>query len=415
MKSFLSYLKEAQSVVGVKAGHMSHIEDLVFDLGVEGTRKSIFFLRDVRDMLSQGTGSKKSVITSKLDGAPALIAGINPENGKFFVAKKGIFNKNPKLYYSHADVDADTTGDLAEKLKIAFTEVKKLNIKSGIFQGDIMFTRADLSKQSIDGKDYITFHPNTIVYAVEADSALGKKIKRSNIGIVWHTTYEGNTIAELKPTFGREVVPHFRESATSWMEDATFKDVSGVATFTDGERADFDAKLSEIGKHFQRMPASVVNAIHKDADLLTLVHTYNNSKVRAGQRVKDVKAHVDGLYQFIYDRYEKEISSLKTSVAKERKDAARTKILNFFTLHPKHEIVAVFELSQKIAEAKQILVDKLNRAGSLGTFLKTRDGFKVTGAEGFVAISSQGAVKLVDRLEFSMANFSPEVLKGWQR
>ena len=103
VKTLLSFIKEAQQVVGVKAGHMTHLEDLVFDLGVEGTRKAINFMRDIRDMLSQGAGNKKAVATVKFDGAPALIAGVNPENGKFFVAKKGIFNKNPKLYYSHAD------------------------------------------------------------------------------------------------------------------------------------------------------------------------------------------------------------------------------------------------------------------------------------------------------------------------
>jgi hypothetical protein len=205
MKTFKSFLVEAEAVVGVKAGHMTHLEDLVFDLGVEGTRKAINFMRDVRDMLSQGTGQKKAVATVKFDGAPALIAGINPENGKFFVAKKGIFNKNPKLYYSHADIDADTQGDLANKLKVAFTECKKLGLTSGVYQGDIMFTSDSLKLEKIDGVDYVTFHPNTIVYAVQKESALGRQIRRANIGIVWHTTFEGDTIATLKPTFGKQV------------------------------------------------------------------------------------------------------------------------------------------------------------------------------------------------------------------
>lgn len=415
MKTFKSFLQEAEAVVGVKAGHMTHLEDLVFDLGVEGTRKAINFMRDVRDMLSQGTGSKKAVATVKFDGAPALIMGVNPENGKFFVAKKGIFNKNPKLYYSHADIDADTQGDLANKLKVAFTECKKLGLTSGVYQGDIMFTSDSLKNEDINGEDYVTFHPNTIVYAVKKDSTLGRQIKRANIGIVWHTTFEGDTIAALKPTFGKPIVDKFAKKATSWMEDATFKDVTGVATFTDAERAAFDSKLSEIGTMFQRMPSTVVNAIHKDETLLTLVHTYNNSKIRAGERVTDIPAHVSGLYDFIFERYEKEKKGLKTLAAKTRKDEERKKVLNFFALHPKSEIIKVFELASSIATAKQMLVDKMNRASNVGTFLKTKDGFRVTGAEGFVAISEQGAVKLVDRLEFSLANFSPLVLKGWQR
>ena len=59
----------------------------------------------------------------------------------------------------------------------------------------------------------------------------------------------------------------------------------------------------------------------------------------------------------------------------------------------------------------------MNKAASIKTFLKTKDGFEVTGVEGFVAIDhlTGGAVKIVDRMEFSRANFSADILKGWQR
>ena len=410
MITFKTYLKEAAANT-----HMTHIEDLVFDMGVEGTRRAIFFLRDVRDMLSQSSGEKKSVATIKFDGSPAILAGINPENGKFFVAKKGLFNKNPKLYYSHEDIDADTTGDLAYKLKVAFDECKKLGIKSGIYQGDILFTQKDLKKEKIDGQDYITFHPNTIVYAVPENSQLASTIKKANIGIVWHTSYEGDSLANLSASFGKPITPLFRKTTSSWMEDATFKDVSGAATFTDAERKQFDSLLSEIGSLFRSISAQTLNAIHKDSDLLELVHIFNNSKVRAGKRVDDVEKHVDEFYQFIDDRYTKELQSKKTAKAQDAVSARRAKILNFFMVHPKQEIVKIFELNKKIAEAKTILVNKLNKASSLGTFLKTKNGFRVTAPEGYVAISDNGAVKLVDRLEFSYANFSPEILRGWTK
>lgn len=277
-----------------------------------------------------------------------------------------------------------------------------------------MFTKDMLSTEDIDGVSYITFHPNTIVYAVPIKSELGKHIQKANIGIVWHTTYTGSTIESLKPNFGQQIVHQFKNTPTSWMEDATFKDVGGVATFTMAERKFFDGKLSEIGKHFRGLPANTVNAIHKDPDLLMLVHTYNNSKIRQGQKVKDIEAHVDGLYQFIHDRFDKEIQALKTDKSKAGRNDKRIKILSFFSSHPRSDIVAVFKLAQMIAEAKQILLDKLNRAGGIGTFLKTTNGFRVTAQEGFVAISDRGAVKLVDRMEFSLANFSPEVLKGFR-
>lgn len=409
MITLKQYINEAKNL------HLEHAEDLVFDLGVEGTRTAINFLRDVRDMLTVGEASNRGTITVKWDGAPAVFAGINPENGRFFVAKKGLFNKTPKLYYSHEDIMSDTTGDLASKLKIAFTECNKLGIKSGVYQGDILFTKQDLFTQDIDGEKYVCFHPNTIVYAVPYGSGLAKRIMAANVGIVWHTTYTGKTISGLSASFGKSITNNFKKTNTSWMQDATFTDATGVSMFSARERTEFDAKLSAIGKMFQQMPSQLVNAIHKDPDLLALVHVYNNSKVRAGEMVADVNSHVDGLYQFIHDRFAKEEGTKKTVEGKTKVAEKRRKILNFFLLHPKAEIAKVFALSRMIADAKLMLVRKLNSASNVATFLKTRDGFRVTAPEGYVAIRGDGAVKLVDRMQFSMANFSPEIVKGWER
>ena len=200
------------------------------------------------------------------------------------------------------------------------------------------------------------------------------------------------------------------------MVDATYSDVTGVAMFSPQERAAFDEKLSRIGRLFRSIPAQVLNAIHKDPDLLGLVKIYNNSKIRAGIRTSDnVTMHVDGLYQFIVDRYGKEEADKKTAVGKQKVADKRKKVLNFFFAHPRTEIAKLFELSFAIADAKQMLINQLNRASGISTFLKTKNGFRVTTPEGYVALNSSGAVKLVDRLEFSMANFSPEILRAWER
>ena len=81
------------------------------------------------------------------------------------------------------------------------------------------------------------------------------------------------------------------------------------------------------------------------------------------------------------------------------------------------ELISIFELINLLVQAKQMVVDKLNRTSSIGTFLRTKKGIRATNQEGFVAIDrlTGGAVKLVDRMEFSYANFSPEVLKGWDK
>ena len=75
------------------------------------------------------------------------------------------------VYKSHADIDADTSGDLSKKLKLAYDNLKGLDIK-GVIQGDFMFDAGDLETQKIDGKRYISFHPNTIMYTVSKGSKL---------------------------------------------------------------------------------------------------------------------------------------------------------------------------------------------------------------------------------------------------
>lgn len=410
MKSLKEYLVEEKNT------HMEHVEDEIFNGGVQGTRKAINFLRDLRDMLA-GNSSSKITATVKWDGAPAIFAGIDPRDGKFFVAKKGVFNKDPKVYKTPAEVDADTSGDLATKLKIALAEFKKLGIKSGVYQGDLMFTKADLKNEKIDGVDYITFHPNTIVYAVPVNTDLAKKIKAAKIGVVWHTTYTGSSFETMKASFGQSIINKIGSSPSVWMDDANYKDYSGTATFTGAETAQLTSILSNAGTIFQSIPAKTLNDIKNNEQLKQLIKTFNNSKIRQGVRIPDAAQHVRELFNFIHDRYQKEIDSKKTEKGKATHEAARKEILKYFADHDQAEIIKLFDLMNLLAAAKQMIVNKMQQAGHIPTFLKTSSGFKATGVEGFVAIDhlTGGAVKIVDRMEFSRANFSPDIIKGWQR
>ncbi len=409
MKKLKDFIKEEKNV------HMEHLEDLVFNEGVAGTRKAINFLRDLRDMLA-GHSASKITATVKWDGAPAVFAGVDPRDGKFFVAKKGVFNKEPKVYKTPAEIDADTTGDLAAKLKIALQEFKKFGIKSGVYQGDLMFTD-DKKVETIDGEKYITFHPNTIVYAVPYDSDLGRKIRSAKIGVVWHTTYTGKSFDTMTASFGQPIVSKFSHPPTVWMDDANYKDYSGTATFTKSETDHVTSQLSKVGSLFQSMDSITLNAISNDADLLTLVKTYNNTKIRAGELISDTNSHVTGLFNYIHDKYQKEIDSKKTEKGKSAQEEKRKKIMAFFANHDKREIVKIFDIANMLTDIKNQIVSKMNQAGHISTFIKTSNGFKVTGVEGFVAIDhlTGGAVKIVNRMEFSKANFSADVIKGWQR
>ena len=224
MKKLTTYLSESKNT------HMTHIEDLILDGGVKGARQAILALRSLRDMLS-GNAKAPVDITVKWDGAPAVFAGLDPSDGKFFVAKKGIFAKNPKVYKNHEDIDADTSGDLNKKLKLAFDNLKDLGIKD-VIQGDFMFEKGDLKKEKINGIPHVVFHPNTIAYAVPTDNPLAKQIESAKIGIVWHTTYSGATFETMSAEFGKEIVPKLKPSKNVWMVDATLPDLSGTATLT---------------------------------------------------------------------------------------------------------------------------------------------------------------------------------------
>jgi hypothetical protein len=410
MLKLKEFLKEEKNT------HMEHVEDLIFNEGVAGTRKAINFLQDLRNMLA-GSSTSKITATVKWDGAPAIFAGVDPRDGKFFVAKKGVFNKEPKVYKTPAEVDADTSGDLATKLKIALSEFKKLGIKEGVYQGDLMFTASDLKKETIDGQTYITFHPNTIVYAIPYDSTLGKQIRSAKIGVVWHTTYTGKSFETMKASFGKTIVDKLNKSPSIWMDDANYKDYSGTATFTKAETEEVTTVLSRAGTLFKSISASTLNAISNDADLLMAVKTFNNTKVRNAEKISDTKAHVKDLYHYIYDKYQGMMDRRSTPAGKKKQEDARTKILQFFAHHDQAQIVAIFDLANLIVEAKELIINKMNQAGHINTFLKTANGFKTTGVEGFVAIDhmSGGAVKIVDRMEFSKANFSADIIKGWQR
>lgn len=405
---FSKYLEEQKNT------HMEHAEDLVLNAGVQGARMAINYFQGVRDMLA-GHSKRPMSITVKWDGAPAVFAGVDPNDGKFFVAKKGIFNKNPKVYKTPAEVDADTSGDLANKLKAALMYFADLGIK-GVVQGDLLYTHDTIEHTEIDGEEYITFQPNTIVYTVPAKSNLAKQILRSKIGVVWHTMYEGDSFETMKATFGKDISAHLKKVPTVWHTDASFRDVSGAATFTAQDTKDLTAILSKAGSLFNSIPASTLNDISENDEFLIRVKTYNNSKVRAGEKIHNTSAHVTGLMNYIHDYYQKEADKKKTEAGKKVQLDKQKAMLRYFTAHSKSDIVKVFDLMNLLVDAKHYIVNKLNMVRTLGTFLRTADGFRATTPEGYVAIDHIGnAVKLVDRLEFSRANFSPDIIKGWQR
>ena len=396
---------------------MTHAEDAVIDGGVTGTRQVINYLRAIRDMFA-GNATRKLNVNTKFDGAPAVFAGYDPDDGKFFVAKKGIFNKNPKIYKTPADVDADTSGDLNAKLKLALAEFPKLGMKKDVvLQGDFLYSAEDLKKDTIDGESYITFHPNTILYAIPEKSDLAKTIRRSKIGVVWHTVYRGDSLESMSASFGEEIAGTLKTVNSIWSVDAFFDDVSGKATFTKAETTQITKMLSDAGRIFQKLPASVLNGLSDNELRRVRVNAFINSKIRQGQRIGNPSRFVDDMIDALNAFFDKDIESKKSERGKVSARARKEEVMSYFERTKRSDLIALFTLYNHVVDAKQMVINKLNEVGNMKTFLRTKNGYEVTGQEGFVVADHLGknALKLVDRLEFSRANFSADYIKGFEK
>ncbi len=414
MLNFSNFLTEDK---GGKNLHLEHIEDEILNYGIDGGRASINFVRSLRDMLA---GSSRSSInmTVKWDGAPAIFAGIDPSDGKFFVAKKSVFNIDPKLYKSIAEIDADNLSSaLNSKFKVAFEEFSKLGIKD-VLQGDLMFTD-DVETTVIDGKSFYTFQPNTIVYAVDVNSDFGKKVKNAKIGVVWHTTYKGKTLPDMKASFGANI-QGLQKPSTVWMDDATYKDTSGSATMTEKETAAVTASLSAAGSTFRKINSPLLTKFLTLQNGFTgnlsgaSLKTYNNSKVRKGEKITNPKSHAQGYIKWIEDAFQKNIDKLKTPARKKDLENKKKETVREMKKHISN-LTQIITFQNHVVDAKMGVVKKLNTVKSIGTFIKTSNGFKVVNPEGYVAIDrvSGNAVKLVDRMEFSFNNFT--AIKAWDK
>jgi hypothetical protein len=392
-----------------KNTHLEHVEDDIINRGSKGGENAINFLKSIRNMLA-GSSGKKVNMSVKWDGAPAIICGINPENGQFFVGTKAVFNVNPKINYTTSDIRRNHSGDLADKLTIALRELKKLNI-SGILQGDFLFSKSDLKTATIDGESMITFTPNTITYAVPVDSDIGKKIKRARMGIVFHTSYSGKTMKDLKAGFG--TVSGRSGISSVFLADAAYKDVSGSAKLTKAELSTFNARL-RMAEGSLSKAGPMLDTMNK-SDSLSVgfrLKTFFNHYIRNTQgNMAKVKTLVEMFREYYENFLKAEIDSRKTDSGKQKyRDLLKINLT--FIDRNKQSLYFAIASHVTLQNAKNFLVSKLSEIQSIGHFLRTPNGYKVTAPEGFVAVDrGAGAVKLVDRLEFSRANFTAE--KDW--
>jgi hypothetical protein len=404
MYSFKQYLFEAKNT------HLEHLEDEIINNGYEGGLNAVEFLKSLRNML---TGSSKSKVnlSVKWDGAPAVFCGINPENGKFFVGSKSIFNVTPKINYTQADIRKNHEGGLADKLSVCLKELPKLNIR-GIVQGDLLFTPGDIKSVSIRGENAIAFRPNTITYAVPENTDLAKKILQAKLGIIFHTTYTGRKMSDLKASFGVNV-NRFTKTPSVFFDDASYKDASGVATFSATESEQYDSLLRMAMGSISK-GKRILDLLKRQTNLLSVgarLKIFFNTMIREGQTIGNVKRLQSDFRKYYASVLDDEVSTKKTEAAKRKYETIRNEGLRFIDTYS-DEIYFAIASYVTLQRVKNFLVSKMNQIKSIGTFLQKDNGYEITNPEGYVAVDRMGnAVKLVDRLEFSRANFT--IAKDW--
>ena len=395
-----------------KNTHLEHLEDDIVNSGKTGGFNAIKFLRELGKMLSEPTSSIR--ITTKWDGAPAVVCGRTPENGAFFVGTKSVFAKtNPKLMFNNEMIDSVYSGNLATILKECLKYFSQLGI-TGVIQGDLLYTDKTKVTKTINNQQCVTFTPNTITYAVPVDSNVGQQILKSKIGIVFHTSYFGNTMQNMSATFGVDT-KSLNGTGDAYVSSATFEDASGAANFDTTELNKYNLLVNKAEGSLKQA-STFLNEIKEYGQskfmMNAMFKTFMNRFIRSGTKISDAQATSNLFIQFYASQLDKEIQSKKTKSAQDKYIKMKSDGLQFLKTNSRSLYFTVASYMNLI-EAKTYVIRKLELVKTLGTFLRTDNGYEVTAPEGFVAIKSGNALKLVDRLEFSRANFT--AAKDWEK
>ena len=394
-----------------KNTHLEHLEDDIFNSGTAGVTNSINFLKSLRDMLTEGDGGSKMKVTTKWDGAPAIVCGRNPQDGRFFVGTKSVFNKTtPKVVYSEADADRLYAGStVGSILKECLQRLSTLPIQ-GVLQGDLLYQTTP-SVIMLEGKRTYSFRPNTITYTVDVKSELGQKVGASKLGIVFHTEYTGTNMTDLMAGFGADV-SKLQGKPEVAVFSSEFQNVGGAANLSKVERAAVNRTILSAETNLRQGQTFIkgIQEVGKGPFTLpALFKVYFNQVVREG-RVPPAMIMSKQFCSFIDKKFTTEIAKKKTGKSKVEWMKRRNEAVKYLNTN-RTSMNNALDGFKNLMDAKVMIINKLTRIKSVGTFLEEENGLRATNPEGFVAIKDGAALKLVDRLEFSRANFT--AAKDW--
>ena len=416
MINYKKYFLLFEGVADTVNKHLTHLEELILTNKKEGAERAINYLTSMAQVLDSDT--PKSVNTNiKYDGAPAVVVGKDP-NGNFFVGSKSVFNTTPKINYSIEDIKKNHSQapGLVDKLVQTFVHLKDSNIDS-VYQGDFLFDQEIKETNTIDGEEHVIFKPNTIVYAIPTDSEEGQKVLNAEVGIVFHTEYnveldENNVPRFETKKFGVDV-RNFKVSPKVYVKDADFESDAGYITLTNEE----SEKIADVINTSKEM-IQQINFEDVPDNIFTSLNTYINTEIRQGEFLAKPEVSYQQYIEWFTSKLDKKIESYKTEKGKAKANEAKQALLTMLSSQ-KDNVLKIFNLQIQIKQGKDIFIEKWNnimREVQLKHYLFNDDGDLIpTNPEGYVAVDITGnAIKFVDRLEFSRANFSIDKSKKFK-
>ena len=382
MKHFSYYLEESVfDNLGGYRGHYRHPEELFLDHGKEGAIAAHKLLQD--------TANNRHPLQKKGDGSLAfhIVTGVDGKKG---IATKSIDNKEPKINYTHEDIEKNHghSPGLAEKLHHLLDNAHKISDSNRHISGEFLFTPKEVSKE----KGGVSFKPNTIKNVVKDDAEV-QKIKNAKVGVAVHSAFDGN--GARKPLEPGDVREH---------PDVYNMDLSAPKI---EKNAETKKHLSNLSKVIRSTPQQSYDFM-SHPDVKEHFKTYVNRTVREG-----TKPSVDDFINHVREQHQKNIDKVKTDKAKQQKtDAMKTHVAQL--LKNKSHIQNGIKLHNATSDLKDHLVDLVNKADShskVTHHLENADGsFRQTGAEGWTYDSPEhhniNTLKLVNRAEFSRNNFN---------
>jgi len=397
--------------------HINHLEDIV----LLNNGKDLYLINEIFKNLLDCIQYYKNPYTDdfkislKIDGSPAvLIWNSFNELIKPGISTKSLFNKIPVICYNDEDIDKyfGDKIDLCYKLKSLLKLIPCLNIPDNeIWQGDFLFDDKTINVKKIHNKEYYTFKPNTLVYAIEKENRnphLKKIIGNKKVGVIFHTKYTGTSLNDLNIDSNIDVVNQLSIINELFAIDPYIKSLE--TNFNENEFKYVFYLMSEIYDYLEYLHESknYYNIINELSEYFIL---YNNYLIKNNL---NNESFIEEFSLFIKLRFEKQINERKTELSKFKLNKQLEYILNIIN---ENEDLFIFinNTMKSVAKLKEIFIKKLNEnVDWCKTFVELENNiYKETEHEGFVININDNLVKLVDRKEFSKLNFSKDVIKGY--